>query len=105
MDNNENNNLNSKQTKDVRKGLKKISIICTIFIVIILLCIFFYLGVIFRTSFTYQTKTTRLGLEDIGELVTQTCYVTVVEDTKNNRDFLSYLIFLLQKADKYLVMM
>lgn len=55
--------------------------------ILILLVGVFYLGVISNISFKSQTKTTKLGLEDVGELVTQTCYVTVIKDNKTNRDF------------------
>lgn len=44
-------------------------------------------GVIFRTVLQSQTKTTKFGLENIGELVTQTAHITVVQDSKVNIDF------------------
>ena len=46
-----------------------------------------FLGIKLSTNFKTQEKTTKLGLEDVGELVTQTCYTTVLEDSKVNRDF------------------
>lgn len=60
-----------------------------IFGILILVGVFvvFYLGVRMSSNFKTQEKTTKLGLEDVGELVTQTCYTTVLEDSKNNRDF------------------
>ena len=39
------------------------------------------------SSFTSQTKTTKFGLEDVGELVTQTCYLTEIEDNKEHKEF------------------
>ena len=71
----------------VKKIFSKIPKILKGVIVIIILLVAFYLGIMFKSSFKTQTKTTKLGLEDVGELVTQTCYVTVVEDSKVNRDF------------------
>ena len=41
----------------------------------------------FSSSFEMQTKTTKLGLKDVGELVTQTCYVTEIQDNRENREF------------------
>lgn len=35
----------------------------------------------FADSTIFQVKTTRLGFEDVGELVTQSAYTTVVEST------------------------
>ena len=45
----------------------------------------FYLGIMFSSVSTYQTKTTKLGLENVGELVTQTAHLTIVQDSKENR--------------------
>ena len=89
MDNNENNNLKGKRAKwsIVKNCLNKIPKILKYIIILIILFLFFYLGTFFESSFVSQTKTTKLGLEDVGELVTQTCYVTIVEDSKTNRDF------------------
>ncbi len=81
MDNNEKN----KWSK-IKNFFKNTSKLLKYIIILMLLIAFFYLGGIFKTSFTTKTKTTKLGLEDVGELVTQTCYVTVIEDTKNNRE-------------------
>lgn len=103
MEKSENNILKDKQSK--WKFFNRIPKVFKYIIILIVIAVFFYLGVMFKTSFTTQTKTTKLGLEDVGELVTQTCYVTVVEDTEVNRKLLIYLIFHLQKVDKYLVMM
>lgn len=55
--------------------------------IIVILIGFLFLGIKLSTSFKTQEKTTKLGLEDVGELVTQTCYTTVLEDSKVNRDF------------------
>ena len=39
----------------------------------------------FSSVSTSQTKTTKLGLENVGELVTQTAHLTIVQDSKENR--------------------
>lgn len=84
----ENNTFNKKgKWNKLKNGLIKIPKILKYIIILIVLCAFFYLGTIFKTGFITQTKTTKLGFEDVGELVTQTCYATVVEDSKINRDF------------------
>ena len=54
-------------------------------VIIILIALYYF--VLRPISFTTQEKTTKFGLEDVGELVTQTCYTTVIEDSKVNRDF------------------
>ena len=69
-----------------KKILNKMPVLKYIFIIIVLF-VFFYLGILFKDSFLTHTKTTQFGLKDVGELVTQTAYVTVVEDSKTNRDF------------------
>lgn len=56
-------------------------------IVLIVLCVIFYLGTMYKSLFVSQTKTTKLGLEDVGELVTQTAYLTIITDNKDYRDF------------------
>ena len=41
-----------------------------------------------RTKYeTPAPKTTKLGFENVGQLVTQTAYLTVVKDNKKNIDF------------------
>ena len=41
----------------------------------------------FNSKHFLQTKTTKLGFEDVGELVVQTGYLTVVQDNRKNREF------------------
>ena len=62
-----------------------------LFIIVLILIILgsFFIGVKFSRNFTINQKTTKLGLENVGELVTQTCYTTVLEDSKVNLDFFS----------------
>lgn len=75
-----------KENKLKKKILGLPKVVKKIIIVIGVLVIF-YLGIKFGPVFTAQTKTTKLGLEDVGELVTQTGYLTVVQDNKENRSF------------------
>ena len=42
-------------------------------------------------GFKTQEKVLKLGLEDVGELVTQTCHTVVLEDTTNNRKIANLL--------------
>ena len=62
-----------------------------LFIIVLVLIILgsFFIGVKFSRNFAINQKTTKLGLENVGELVTQTCYTTVLEDSKVNLDFFS----------------
>ena len=99
-----NDNENNENTKDVedkeirpkrrklnfvKKCIMKIPKVLKYIVIILILAACVYIGTTLKSSFTSKTKTTKLGLEDVGELVTQTCYVTVVEDSKVNRDFFS----------------
>ena len=54
------------------------------YLVIALVVVLLLLGVAvgMKTVFSTQEKTTKFGLANVGELVTQTCYTTVVEDSK-----------------------
>ena len=88
MENNENNTEKKesklKKTINFFKGVPKL----VKYIVGILIIIgVFYLGIIFSSIRSTQTKTTKFGLEDVGELVTQTAYLTVVTDNEEHREF------------------
>lgn len=89
-----------KKNKNLRKELKrnfnkkrKINVpsfvknIIWIFVIIVVGIIMMLIGYKLSSSFETQTKTTKLGLKDVGELVTQTCYVTELQDNKENREF------------------
>ena len=69
-----------KKTKKIEIMLKAIKWI----IIVAILFGIFYLGAFYSTIRTSQTKTTKLGLENVGELVTQTAYLTVVEDNEEH---------------------
>lgn len=77
---NENRNTNTKMSlKLMPKG-----ILCLIIALIIMTLV--STGTMIGTVFTSKTKTTKFGLEDVGELVTQTAHLTVVEDNKVNKE-------------------
>ena len=89
MNYNENNNVEKKESK-LKKAMnffKGIPKIVKWIILIVFIGAIFYLGMIFSDVYFSQTKTTKLGLEDVGELVTQTGYLTVIRDTKEHREF------------------
>ena len=76
------------EKKEFKYFIYKYGIKIGMCIVIVLLVIgIFSLGVKLSYKFHTQEKTTKLGLDDVGELVTQTCYTTVIEDSKVNREF------------------
>ena len=82
--------MNGKENIEKREKKFKITALPKIakkIILVVCICIVFFLGIKFGPVFTSQTKTTKLGLEDVGELVTQTGYLTVVQDNKENRSF------------------
>lgn len=74
--------VNKKNFKKIMKYFSKIPKFIKHFIVI-------SLALLIGSSVNYSinTKTTKFGLEDVGELVTQTAYLTIVQDTKVNYDF------------------
>ena len=93
MNNNENNidenSIEQKESKfkKVIKSIKGIPKIVKWIMFLVFIGVVFYLGIMFSEVYTSQTKTTKLGFEDVGELVTQTAYLTVDKDNKENRDF------------------
>lgn len=56
-------------------------------IIAVILVLVFSSGALFNSVLNGQTKTTKLGFEDVGELVTQTAYMTIVRDTEEHREF------------------
>jgi len=75
-----------EEVKKIKLG-KRIKIILVGIIIIAFGIITFKLGINYQNNLISKTKTTKFGLEDVGELVTQTCYTTVLEDSKVNKDF------------------
>lgn len=72
--------------KDKKKNIKVVPIVIKIVVVIAILLGVFYLGNACSSVINLQTKSTKFGLKDVGELVTQTAYVTVVTDNKENKE-------------------
>lgn len=75
--------MNEESKRKLRINPQIISYIGVISIILILVLA----GKTISTNFSTQEKVTKFGLEDVGQLVTQTCYTTVIEDSKVNRDF------------------
>lgn len=46
-----------------------------------------YFGLTISDNFRTNSKATKFGLQDMGELITQTALVTVVQDSRDDRDF------------------
>lgn len=86
---NEVKNENDKKSriKNIWKIIKKLPSAIKIVLVILIIALIFYIGGIWKSVITNQTKTTKLGLENVGELVTQTAYLTIVQDTEEHREF------------------
>ena len=59
--------------------------------VVLMIVIAFGIGIICSSIFKTTAKTTKLGLEDVGELVTQTGYLTVVQDNKEHRNLFNLI--------------
>ncbi len=80
--------MEEKEAKKKNDFFKKYAykIIVCLIIIILIICVI-TLGIKLSESYKTQEKTTKLGLADVGELVTQTCYTTVLEDSKVNREF------------------
>lgn len=84
--------MNENNTEKKRKGtakqlFKKIPKTMKHIIYIIILILILLIGIKVGTEHTLQTKTTKFGLQDVGELVTQTAYLTIVQDNKEHREF------------------
>lgn len=75
-----------EKEKKTKKIIKVVPIVIKIVIVIAILLGVFYLGNACSSVINLQTKSTKFGLKDVGELVTQTAYVTVVTDNKENKE-------------------
>lgn len=86
----EKNEKKERKDNKILKIIKNYSVELLIVCIVIIIIIF---GFKYSNNFKTQEKTTTLGLRDVGELVTQTCYATVIEDSKNNRDFFKLFDF------------
>ena len=75
-----------EKEKKTKRFIKTVPIVIKIVVVIVILLGVFYLGNACSSVINLQTKSTKFGLKDVGELVTQTAYVTVVTDNKENKE-------------------
>ena len=73
--------------KIIKESFKALPKIMKYIIVILIALAISSTGVMFNNIFSNKVKTTKLGLENVGELVTQTAHLTVVADTKVHREF------------------
>lgn len=81
---------NKKRTEKSNKIIeirKKIWNFAKFPLLVIIIGLSFIFGFKYSDVFRTQTKTTKLGFKDVGELVTQTCYVTELQDNKKDREF------------------
>lgn len=83
------NNLKSKEKKERKLNFIKIPKTIKSIMVLAIVLLVLYFGI--NSVLKLQTKTTKLGLRDVGQLVTQTAYVTVIEDTKENRELFNLI--------------
>jgi len=84
------NDTNEKKESILRKGIKifnKIPKVGKTIIILLLVVLFSYTGISITSNFRNQTRATQFGLNDMDELVTQTAYVTVVQDSKVDKEF------------------
>ena len=83
------NEIEVKKESVWKKGIKffgKLSKI-TKLIIIVGFGLFIYFGLRVSTDFITNSKATEFGLKEMGELVTQTSLVTVVQDSKEDLEF------------------
>ena len=86
MNNNDNNSKKKKiKWKEISKKITKLPKIIKYSILVVIVIAILVIGI--GTNRDSQTQATKFGLRDVGELVTQTAYVTEVKDTKESRDF------------------
>lgn len=86
----EENEITKKANENkIKNKIPKIKIhkIIKYIVIALILIIVFSSGVFFSSVINGQTKTTKLGFENVGELVTQTAYMTIVRDTEEHREF------------------
>ena len=58
-------------------------LIILVAVAVLIVCV----GLTISDNFITKSKATKLGLQDMGELITQTAYVTVIQDSRDDRDF------------------
>jgi len=73
----------SSEKKEKKNLLMRISMLpkaIRLIVILLILSIIFSLGVFGREILSISSKTTKFGLEDVGELVAQSAYLTVVDE-------------------------
>ena len=83
----EKNKKQNEKNDKIKKIKKKVWNFIKFPLLIILIGGAFIFGFKYSDVFRTQTKTTKLGFKDVGELVTQTCYTTIIQDNKKDREF------------------
>lgn len=86
----ENNEITKKANENkIKNKIPKIKLhkIIKYIVIAVILIVVFSSGAFFSSVINGQTKTTKLGFENVGELVTQTAYMTIVRDTEEHREF------------------
>lgn len=77
-----------KKESVLKKGVKtfnKLPNVVKIIVLVLIIVPLLWIGV--TSKFSTHSRATKFGLENIGELVTQTAFVTILEDSKNDREF------------------
>lgn len=77
-----------KKESVLKKGVKtfnKLPNVVKIIVLALIIVPLLWIGV--TSKFSTHSKATKFGLENMGELVTQTAYVTIVQDSKDHKEF------------------
>lgn len=78
---------NAKKDQDKKSKLIKMPRAIKHIFILILLVIFIFAGIMIGKNFNTSEVVTGAMFKNMGDLVTQEAYVTVVEDSKNDREF------------------
>ena len=86
------NNKSKRNIEENEKTIKKnnykrnLKILSGVIVIVILFLVLYQCIYAKKPILYNQTKATKFGLENVGELVTQTSYTTVVKDVKNSKE-------------------
>ena len=86
------NNKSKRNIEENEKTIKKnnykrnLKILSGVIVTVILFLVLYQCIYAKKPILYNQTKATKFGLENVGELVTQTSYTTVVKDVKNSKE-------------------
>jgi len=73
--------------KNIGKRFNMIPKIGRTIILVAIAALIVYVGLTISDNFRTNSKATKFGLQNMGELITQTAYVTIVQDSRDDRDF------------------